>query len=54
MAQYKVVQLKEKKELAEELEDTLNEHAQEGWAFVEMERAHRAATLFFLLVFRKE
>lgn len=54
MAQYKVVQLKEKKNLAEELEATLNEHSRQGWEFIEMERAHRAATLFFLLVFRKD
>ncbi len=54
MTQYKVVQLKEKKNLAEELEETLNEHAKQGWGFVEMERAHRGATLFFLLVFRKD
>lgn len=54
MSQYKVVQLKEKKDLARELEDTLNEHAKQGWTFVEMERAHRATTLFFLLVFRKD
>jgi hypothetical protein len=36
------------------LEDALNEHAKQGWTFVEMERAHRAASLFFLLVFRKD
>ena len=54
MAEYKVVQLKEKKTLAQELEETLNEHAKRGWTFVEMERAHRTATLFFLLVFRKD
>lgn len=54
MAEYKVVQLKEKKELADELERTLNEHAGQGWTFVEMERAHRGTTLFFLLVFRRD
>ena len=54
MAEYKVVQLKEKKTLAQELEETLNEHAKQGWTFVEMERAHRTATLFFLLVFVKD
>ena len=54
MAQYKVVQLKEKKALAQELEGTLNEHAKQGWTFVEMERADRAATRFFLLVFRRD
>ncbi len=54
MAEYKVVQLKEKKALGQELEETLNEHAKQGWTFVEMERAHRAASLFFLLVFRKD
>ena len=54
MTQYKVVQLKEKKTLPQELEDTLNEQAQQGWTLVEMERAHRTATLFFLLVFSKD
>jgi hypothetical protein len=54
MAEYKVVQLKEKKALAQELEETLNEHAKMGWTFVEMERAHRATSLFFLLVFTKD
>lgn len=54
MTHYKVVQLKESKGIAEELEQTLNEHSRQGWEFVEMERAHRAATLFFLLVFRKD
>jgi hypothetical protein len=54
MAEYKVVQLKEKKALAQELEETLNEHAKKGWTFVEMERAHRATSLFFLLVFTKD
>ena len=54
MAEYKVVQLKEKKALGQELEETLNEHAKQGWTFVEMERAHRTATLFLLLVFRKD
>ena len=53
MAEYKVVQLKEGKTLAQELEDTLNDHARKGGEFVEMERAHRTATLFFLLVFKK-
>jgi len=54
MAEYKVVQLKEKKTVAQELEETLNDHAKQGWTFVEMERAHRTTTLFFLLVFRKD
>lgn len=54
MTQYKVVQLKEKKSLAQELEEILNENAKKGWTFVEMERAHRGASLFFLLVFRKD
>jgi hypothetical protein len=54
MTQYKVVQLKEKKTLAQDLEETLNEHARQGWTFVEMERTHRAASLFLLLVFRKD
>lgn len=54
MAEYKVLQLKETKTLAQDLEDTLNEQARQGWTLVEMERAHRTATLFFLLVFRKD
>ena len=54
MPEYKVVQLKEKKALAQDLEDTLNEHARQGWTFVEMERGHRTASLFFLLVFKKD
>ncbi len=54
MAQYKVVQLKETKALAQKLEDTLNEHARQSWTFVDMERAHRGVSLFFLLVFRKD
>ena len=53
MEQYKVVQITEKKNLAKELEETLNEYANQGWEFVEMERAHRGVTLFFLLVFKK-
>jgi len=36
------------------VEETLNDHARQGWSFVEMERAHRGASLFFLLVFRKD
>lgn len=54
MAHYKVVQLKEKKGVAEELEQTLNEHSMHGWEFVEMERAHRGTTLFFMLIFRQD
>ena len=53
MAQYRVVKLKERKTLAEDLEATLNEQAADGWSFVEMERVHRTSTLFLLLVFRK-
>ena len=41
MAQYKVVQVKERKTLTEDLEAALNEQAGDGWSFVEMERAHR-------------
>ena len=54
MAEYKVVQLTEKKALAEEMEEVLNDHARQGWTFVEMERAHRGVSLFFLLVFMKD
>ena len=54
MARYKVVQLKEKKTLAEDLEKTLNEQSARGWSFVEMERSHRATSYFLLLVFRKD
>jgi len=54
MAQYKVVKLKEKKTLAEDLEKTLNEESAHGWSFVEMERIHRGTSLFLLLVFRKD
>jgi hypothetical protein len=54
MAEYKVIQLKEKKDLPQEMEDTLNEQAKGGSTFVEMERAHRGTSLFFLLVFRKD
>jgi hypothetical protein len=54
MAEYKVVQLKETKALPEEMENALNEHARQGWSLVEMERAHRATSLFFLLVLRKD
>ena len=54
MAQYKVVQLKEKKTLAEDLEKILNEQSGDGWSFVEMEQSHRGVSLFLLLVFRKD
>lgn len=54
MTRYKVIQLKEKKSLPEELEATLNEQARQGWSFVEMERAHRGVNLFFLLVFKQD
>jgi hypothetical protein len=35
---YKVVRFKAKKSVAEELESLLNEHADQGWQFVEMEQ----------------
>ena len=54
MIQYKVIQLVEKKDLSIELETTLNEQANKGWKFIEMERAHRGTKLFFLLVFSKD
>ena len=39
MTQTKVVGIKEKKEgLAAQLESLLNEHAEQGWEFVEMEQ----------------
>jgi len=54
MSQHKVVKLKERKTLAEDLEATLNEQAADGWSFVEMERAHSSMTNFLLLVFRRD
>ena len=54
MARYNVVQVKESKKLVEDLEATLNREAADGWDFVEMERASRPTSLFFLMVFKKD
>ena len=51
MKRYKVVRVRGKKDFAEELESLLNEHAEQGWEFVEMEQD--CGNPFLMVVFSK-